>query len=170
MATTSRERTIRWEDPARWARAFANRSGLEIARAIAEGSIDPPPMAVLMDLRFREIGDGIVRFTMQPAEYMCNPLGFVHGGALETLLDTVLNVCVYTKLAAGASCTTTDMQLQFVRPILPDGPELIAQAEVVYLGKARATSQARVTDSTGRIYAHGTAGLAILDINALTPR
>ena len=170
MATTNRERTIRWEDPARSARAFTDRSGLEIVRAMAQGSLAPPPMAVLMDLRFSEIGDGVVRFTMQPGEYMCNPLGFVHGGALATLLDTALTVCVFTKLAAGTSCTTTDLQLQFVRPILPGGPELIAQAEVVYLGKTRATAQARVMDSTGRIYAHATAGLAILEIAALTPR
>jgi uncharacterized protein (TIGR00369 family) len=117
MATTNRERTIRWEDPARSARAFTDRSGLEIVRAMAQGSLAPPPMAVLMDLRFSEIGDGVVRFTMQPGEYMCNPLGFVHGGALATLLDTALTVCVFTKLAAGTSCTTTDLQLQFVRPI-----------------------------------------------------
>jgi uncharacterized protein (TIGR00369 family) len=107
---------------------------------------------------------------MVPRDYMSNPLGFLHGGALATLLDTVLTTCVFTKLPAGRSCTTTDLQIQFIRPVVPGGPEVIAEGRVVHLGSTRATSQAQAFDAAGKIYATATAGMAVLDIADLRPR
>ena len=40
-------------------------------------------------------------FAMEPAEWMCNPIGGVHGGIAATILDSCMGCAVHTTLPAG---------------------------------------------------------------------
>ena len=50
---------------------------------------------------------------------MYNPMGFVHGGYISTLLDTCMACAVHTRLKAGNTYTTLELSLKFVRSITP---------------------------------------------------
>ena len=40
-------------------------------------------------------------FALEPAEWMYNPIGMVHGGIAATILDSCMGCAVHTTLAAG---------------------------------------------------------------------
>src|SRR5258708_27227061 len=90
-----RTRTISWEDPVPGAKVGRTMSGLDYLKAIQEGRIPPPPIAILMDMRIAEVSEGRIVFSALPAEYHYNPLGTVHGGLAATLLDSALGCAVH---------------------------------------------------------------------------
>jgi uncharacterized protein (TIGR00369 family) len=62
---------------------------------------------------------------------------------------------VHSCLPAGASYTTIDLHVTFVRPIAHDTGKLICTGERVHIGGRVATAQGRLTDEAGKLYAHG---------------
>lgn len=150
------------------AMACARRSGIGAMRAIASGEIPPPPIATVLAMRIPLVEDGEIVFTMPAGEMLCNPSATIHGGIIATLLDTVMTCAVYTKLPLGKTCTTLDINVHFVRPIAPDGRDIVARGRVLYAGKTRATAEASAADADGRLYAHATGGMAILDLAEAT--
>ena len=144
--------------------------GIAALHALMNGEIPPPPIFATMGMRLTLVDDGVVRFVITPTEWMCNPMGVVHGGILATVLDTALTCCVFAKLPAGKACTTTDLQVRYVRPLRADGPEIVAEATAVHVGSTYATAQARATDAAGKLYAHATTGLAVITPADFRPR
>jgi len=94
---------------------------------------------------------------------MCNPAVVVHGGMAATLLDTVLTLAVVSKLPRGKTAQTVQMNVNYVRPLLPTGEKAVAEGVALHLGKTIGTAEGRVHDARGKLIAHGTATLAILD-------
>jgi uncharacterized protein (TIGR00369 family) len=160
-----REYSFHWSDPRSAWPAFAKYGGLDVLRMMQRGELDPPPLAQAFGFRIDEVEDGRVEFSMTSQEWMCNPAVVLHGGIVATLMDTVLTLCVLTKLPAGRTATTMDLHVHYVRPLLPDGTRFRAVGEAVHLGSTMATAEAKVYNAAGKIVAHGTTTLALLDVN-----
>jgi uncharacterized protein (TIGR00369 family) len=164
MSTIARTRTrsFSWEDPTALLAAMAGRSGLEAIRAVAEGAVPPPPIARLLDFTIVDVERGRVVFAMDPAEWMYNPLGAVHGGVAATILDSCMGCAVHTTLEAGVGYTTTDLQVRYVRSMSDATGRVLAEGTVVHAGRRTATAEGRLfTESDERLFAHGTSGCAI---------
>src|SRR5258708_6454497 len=116
--TEARTRTVTWEDPAPGLAAAVAMSGLEYIRAIFDGRLPPPPIAVTMWFVGAEADEGKAVFFGQPGEFLYNPIGVVHGGFAMTLLDSALGCAVHTTLARGERYTTLETKVNFVRPIV----------------------------------------------------
>jgi uncharacterized protein (TIGR00369 family) len=151
-----RTRTITWDDPAPALRAARLMSGLEYLRAIQAGELPPPPIASLMDMTLVEVGEGRIVFRAEPAEYHYNPLGTVHGGVAATLLDSAMGCVVQSLLPAGTGYTTLEIKVNYLRPITCSTGTVTCEGTIIHLGGRTATAEARLTDATGRLYAHGT--------------
>jgi uncharacterized protein (TIGR00369 family) len=159
---TTRTRTITWEDPMLTAEAGRTMSGLEALRAVLDGRLPPPPIAILMGFRLTEVIEGRAVFTAVPAEYHYNPIGVVHSGLAATLLDSAMGCAVQSTLPAGAGYTTLDINVNFVRPLTRDTGVVTCEGTVIYLGGRMATAQARLSDAAGNLYAHGTTTCLIM--------
>src|ERR1700685_1082546 len=98
-----RAKTVQWYDPmiAAAAAAGSGLSGLEFLRAIRDGKLPAPPIAVLMGFHPVEVEEGYVVFEGTPDESVYNPIGMVHGGYVCTLADTVAACAVHTPLEGG---------------------------------------------------------------------
>ncbi|MDX5593478.1 PaaI family thioesterase [Pseudovibrio sp. SPO723] len=139
--------------------AAMNMSGLEYMRALAAGEIGaPPPIAqtVNMSLPFAlEEGSAIVE--AYPADFLLNPMGFVHGGFAATILDTVVGIAVHTSLPKGIGYTTAQLNLNYTRAILPSTGKLRAQGKVIHSGRQMATAEGYLHGvEDGKLYAHAT--------------
>jgi len=157
-----RTRTITWEDPAQTVQVGRTMSGLDYLKAMQAGEIPPPPIAVLMDMRIEEVGEGRVVFAAQPAEYHYNPLGTVHGGLAATLLDSALGCAVHSTLPAGTSYTTLEIKINYLRPMTRKTGLVYCEGKVIHVGGRVATAEGRLTDADGKLYAHGTTTCLIL--------
>jgi uncharacterized protein (TIGR00369 family) len=166
----SRERTFTWTDPRALALRAAGEDGLTWLGQMLDGTLPPPPIIVALGMRMDEAESGRVVFSMPAEEWMCNPAAVLHGGMAATLLDTVLTLAVVSKLPTGKSCQTINMNVHFVRPIFPTGERIVAAGQAVQVGSTIGTAEGRIHDARGKLVAHGTATLAILDIAAMATR
>lgn len=146
------------------AEQVAGLSGLELLRRWMRLEMPPPPpIALLFGMEWVEIEESRVVLALEPAEWMFNVIGMVHGGVAATLLDTVLGSAVHTTLPPATGYATTDLQVRFVRGLKADSGRVIATGTVVHSGRRQATAEGRVeVESTGKLIATGTAGCAIL--------
>jgi uncharacterized protein (TIGR00369 family) len=158
-----RTRSFSWEDPAAAAAAAVELPGLECMQAIVDGRLPPPPIARLLDFTIVEVQDGRALFAIEPAEWMYNPIGSVHGGVAATILDSCMGCAVHTTLEAGVGYTTTDLQVRYIRAMSDASGRVLAEGRVIHRGRRTATAEGRVfLESDETLIAHGTTGCAIL--------
>jgi uncharacterized protein (TIGR00369 family) len=159
-----RQRTIEWHDPIETAGLGRGLSGPEYLEKIRSGAVPPPPIGVTLGFRLAEIGEGFAVFDMKPEEFHYNPLATVHGGVICTLLDSAMSCAVHTLLPKGRGYTTAELKINFVRPITRETPLVRAEGRVIHPGRQLATSEGKLLDAQGRLYAHGVATCLMFDL------
>ncbi len=143
--------TVTWEDPEVSARDAASIGGLDYLRAIMEGKIAPPPVAMLLGYQLREIDVGRVVFELEPAEYHYNPFASMHGGIMSTVLDSAMTSAILTTLPAGVGCSTLEIKVNFVRPITTRTGLVRCEGKIVHGGNRIAIAEGRITDSRDKL-------------------
>jgi uncharacterized protein (TIGR00369 family) len=153
------------DKPAYSASIEARRSldGLEFFRAMMAGRIPPPPMVSLLGLRLVEVAEGRVVFAGTATEQFYNGLGVAHGGFVATLLDSALGCAINTLMPAGCAFTTLELKINYTRPLRREAGEVRCDARVIHAGNRVATSEGRVFDANGKIYAHGTTTCIVVE-------
>lgn len=152
-----RSRTVSWEDPLAIPKATAGMSGLAALKEVFEGRLPPPPIAVTMGFSGVHIEEGKAVFEGEPAEYLYNPIGVVHGGFAMALLDSAMGCAVHSTLAAGERYTTLEVKTNFVRPITLDTGRVRCEGVVIHRGGTIATAEGKLTAvASGKLLAHGT--------------
>ena len=139
-----RTRSFSWEDPAGSRPPRPRVAGPRVMQAIIDGRLPPPPFARLLDFTILEVEDGRAVFAMEPAEWMYNPIGSVHGGIAATILDSCMGCAVHTTLAAGVGYTTTDLQVRYIRAMSDATGRVLAEGRVVHRGRRTATAEGRL--------------------------
>jgi uncharacterized protein (TIGR00369 family) len=134
-----------------------------VLQAIMLGELPAPPMAKTLAFELVEVGDGSAVFEGEPGEAFLNPMGAVHGGWALTLIDSAAGCAGMSLLPPGGVYTTIETKANFSRPITKDTGPVRAEARVVSCGRRILSAEARLTDKTGRILAHGTSTLMVLD-------
>ncbi len=161
MENIERKRTIIWDDPKNSARDTTSISGLDYLKAIKDGKINPPPVAMLVGYKISEVDHGYAVFELDPAEYHYNPFATVHGGIISTLLDTTMTASVLSTLQKGISCSTVEIKVNFIRPITAKTEVLRCEARPIHVGKRLATVGGQLRDKDGNLYAHGVSTCSI---------
>ena len=154
---TERSRTYSWADPRAVFAKWSEMSGLELMRAMLDGTLPHPPMAETLGFRLVEASEGRAVFASEAAEWQYNPIGVVHGGFAMTLLDSAMGVAVHTTLGKGERYTTLETKVNFVRPITPETGKVRCEGTVVHRGRRVATAEGRLFAEDGdKLVAHGT--------------
>jgi len=138
-------------------------SGLEFFRKLLAGEVPPPPMLELLNIRIAEVDRGRVVFTGVAEPRFYNGMGVAHGGFAATLLDTALGCAINTMMPAGRRFTTLELHINLTRPLTQEAGQLRCEATVIHVGGRIATSEGRITDSNGKLYAHGTTTCIVVE-------
>jgi uncharacterized protein (TIGR00369 family) len=138
-------------------------SGLEFFRKMLAGDVPPPPMIDLLGIRLAEVEEGRVVFVTQCDERFYNGTGVAHGGFAATVLDTALGCAINSAMPAGRRFTTLELKVNFTRPITKEAGPLQCEASVIHVGGRTATSEGRIVDRHGKLYAHGTTTCIVVD-------
>jgi acyl-CoA thioesterase len=134
---------------------FNQLTGLELMRKLMRDG-DQSPMAQTMGLRPIFVSDGEVKIAAMPLPKFYNPMMRIHGGFTATLIDNCMGSAVLTKLPAATGVGTVVLNVNYVRKIELETGELIATGTVLHTGRTMLTAEAKVTDASGKLYAHGT--------------
>ncbi|HZP79089.1 MAG TPA: PaaI family thioesterase [Pseudolabrys sp.] len=131
-------------------------SGLEFVTGLATGTLPLNSMAETLGYDIVEAESGRVVVTVTPTDAHLNPAGTVHGGLSAILLDTCMGLAIRTMLEKGTDSTTLEFKISLVRAITPQTGPIRAEGKVLNCGRRIGTAEGRVTDSNGRLLAHGT--------------
>ena len=112
-------------------------------------------MAETMSMRLISVADGSATFVAFPSPRYYNPQMRVHGGYAATLIDSATGCAVQTKLSAGTGYGTIELKVNYVRKIDADCGRLLCTGNVIHAGRTVLTAEARITDESGKLYAHG---------------
>jgi uncharacterized protein (TIGR00369 family) len=138
-------------------------TGREFLQAILDGQLPAPPIAKTLSFWLTEIGDGLAVFEGDAGPHLLNPLGIVHGGWALTLIDSAAGCAAHTLLPAGANYATIETKANFSRPISKDSGRVRAEGRAIGRGRRIISCEARVVDAKGRLLAHGTSTLMVLE-------
>lgn len=115
-----------------------------------------------MSIERPEPGRAIARADANATHH--NPHGFVHGAVVFTLIDTSMGAAVMSMLPEGQRCSTIELQVRFLRPIVGDA--LAAETTVVKPGRRVFHLESKVTTSAGTLVATGTGSFAVIETGA----
>ena len=138
-------------------------NGLDFLRAMIAGRMPGPSIAETIGFRLVEVDSGVAVFECDVGPHLLNPLGTVHGGVALTLVDSATGCALHTTLPPDTGYATVETKVNFTRPIQADAGTLRVEGRVVTSGRQIATAEARVLSSYGRVLAHGTSTLMILE-------
>ena len=131
-------------------------TGLEFVQGLADGTLPLNTIAQTLTYDVTEAEHGRVVVTAIPTAALLNPAGTVHGGFTATLLDSCMGLAIQSTLERGLGSTTLEFKISLVRPITPETGMITAEGKVLNAGRRIGTAEGRVTDSKGRLLAHGT--------------
>lgn len=137
-------------------------SGLELLRRIADGRLPQAPISEGMTFWLTEAGEGYAVFEGEPGPHLLNPMGGVHGGWALTLIDSAAGCAGLTLLPPGTGYTTVETKGNLSRAITPATGRVRAEGRVVSSGRQVISAEVKVTDAGGRVLAHGTSTLLVL--------
>jgi uncharacterized protein (TIGR00369 family) len=157
-----RSRSYTWQDPFAVLEHASELAPLEVMQRIAAGRLPQPPISATLGFRLVAAEPGSAVFECEPAEFHYNPIGTVHAGLAATLLDSAMGCALATTLERGVGWTTLELKANFVRPLTVETGIVSCSGSVVHAGRRVATTEARVEDESGRLFAHGTSTILLL--------
>lgn len=160
---SERSRTYTWDDPVAFREQTAGLTGLEVMQRMVAGKLPQPPMAHTLGFRLVEVEHGRAVFEGEPAEYHYNPIGTVHAGLASTLLDSAMGCALVTTLPPAMRWTTLELKANFTRAMTVDTGLVRCTGSVIHPGRRVVTTEARLEDPQGRLIAHATSTILMLD-------
>lgn len=144
MTSTSRE-----------TESAADRRIAELRALLDQGMREGVGVGASLGILVESLSEGRATYLLSPSPATINALFTVHGGVLATLMDTAMGSAVYTTLDDGALYTTLELKANFIRAVQVDGKRLTCVGQAIHVGRRTATAEARITDTDGKLIAHG---------------
>ena len=142
----------------------AHLSGLEMIAGWAEGRLPPPPIGKTLNFGLVEVEFGRTVFEGEPLRDFYNPIGSIHGSYAAALLDSAMGCAVHSALSAGQGYTTLEYKISLVRGMTDKTGRVRAEGKVLQVGRRVASAEGRLTDSQGRLLAHGTTTCLVFEV------
>lgn len=126
------ERLARWEGFAKW---------------------DEPYFPKLVGLEVLEVRDGYCRMRLPWRFELTQPAGVVHGGAIATLIDSVVVPAIGVGYDDQVRFATVDLHVQYQGAVI--GEDMVAEGWVTRRGRTVVFCEAEVLTASGAAVARG---------------
>ena len=114
--------------------------------------VDLMPFAAATGVEVEEATADEVVATIAWAEHRCTAGGVLHGGALMTLADSAGAICAFLNLPAGATTSTIDASVSFLRAVRHGTARAVSRP--LHVGRSVIVVRTEVFDSDNRLVAH----------------
>ena len=124
-------------------------------------AINIAPYFQLLSMRICELGLGYSISEIDIADEHLNPFGGVHGGVFSSIIDSAASWALFYGIEdENAGLTSVNLNLNYLSPV-KEG-KLIAEGRQIKLGKTLGYAFCKVSDTAGKLLAHGTLTVMIL--------
>jgi len=111
-----------------------------------------------MEIKDLEWGNSVLEVALE--EKHLQPFGYVHGGAIASVMDAATFWAVFPQVKDGMGLTTVEIKVNFLAPVQKG--KLVAKGRCIKIGKTLALGDAMIHDAKGNLLAHGTATMMIV--------
>jgi uncharacterized protein (TIGR00369 family) len=137
-------------------------SGLEVLTALLKGELPAPPTRYLTGLNLVEAAHEQSTFTLPASEWLCPPTAKIQGGVIAMLADAALASAIVTVAPAATAMASIDLKVNFLRPGIADGRELLARGTIAHAGRSIAVAHSEVVNADGKRVALATGSALLL--------
>jgi len=110
-------------------------------------SFDAQGLMTTLGARLVHVAQGEVQIEMPHAASLSQQHGFIHAGAISSILDSACGYAALTSAPAGCEVVTAEFKINFVRPAI--GERFIATGRVQQAGKRLSVCTGEVLAYTG---------------------
>ena len=119
------------------------------------------PYFDLLSMKISDVGLGFSELEVDLAQKHLQPFGFVHGGVFASIIDAAAFWSLFYEIEdQDTGVTTVDLKLNYLAPAVSG--KLMAKGRQIKRGRTLGYADAEVTDSEGRILAHGSSTVILL--------
>jgi uncharacterized protein (TIGR00369 family) len=111
-------------------------------------------------MKIKELKWGASILEVDLEEKHLQPFGYVHGGAIASVMDAATFWAVFPQVKDGMGLTTVEIKVNFLAPV-KEG-KLVAKGRCIKMGKTLALGDATIYDGDGNLLGHGTATMMIM--------
>jgi uncharacterized protein (TIGR00369 family) len=122
--------------------------------------VNRSPYFSLLSMEIKDLQWGTSLLEVQLGEKHLHPFGFVHGGAIASVMDAAAYWAVFPQVENGMGLTTVEIKVNFLTPAQKG--KLVAKGRCIRLGKTLALGDAEIRNSEGGLVAHGTATMMVV--------
>jgi uncharacterized protein (TIGR00369 family) len=135
---------------------FLAYDGLERMQAAVDGLMPRPPIYHLFGLKPTATSRASTTFVMPASPWLQTAFGVFLPGVAALLADAPLGSAVLTELGPGPIAVTSDLTLNYLRPMYPSSGLLSCQARPIDVGRRLGLAEALIEDAGGNVIAHST--------------
>jgi len=111
-------------------------------------------------MKIKELDWGTSVLEVELEEKHLQPFGYVHGGAIASVMDAATFWAVFPQVRDGMGLTTVEIKVNFLAPVREG--RLVVKGRCIKIGKTLALGDATIYDAKGNLLAHGTATMMIV--------
>ncbi|HYA94595.1 MAG TPA: PaaI family thioesterase [Thermodesulfobacteriota bacterium] len=122
--------------------------------------VNRSPYFSLLSMKIKELDWGTSVLEVELEEKHLQPFGYVHGGAIASVMDAATFWAVFPQVRDGMGLTTVEIKVNFLAPVREG--RLVVKGRCIKIGKTLALGDATIYDAKGNLLAHGTATMMIV--------
>ena len=122
--------------------------------------VNRSPYFSLLSMKIKELEWGTSDLEVELDEKHLQPFGYVHGGAIASVMDAATFWAVFPQVKDGMGLTTVEIKVNFLAPVREG--RLVVKGRCIKIGKTLALGDATIYDAKGNLLAHGTATMMIV--------
>ncbi|MEA2517427.1 MAG: hypothetical protein QOG16_1265 [Actinomycetota bacterium] len=148
---------------------FLALSGIDRMRAAAKGQMPVPPIHHLFGLRPLTSNVASSTFVMPCSPWLQTGVGVFLPGTSALVADAPLGSAILTALGPGQIAITSDLTINYLRPIYTSSGQLTARARPIEVGRRLGLAEAIIEDAQGQVVAHSTTRCFVRDMPVPPP-
>ena len=122
--------------------------------------VNRSPYFSLLSMKIKELEWGTSVLEVELEEKHLQPFGYVHGGAIASVLDAATFWAVFPQVKDGMGLTTVEIKVNFLAPVREG--KLVVKGRCIKIGKTLALGDATIYEAKGNLLAHGTATMMVV--------
>lgn len=122
--------------------------------------VNRSPYFSLISMEIKDLEWGTSVLEVELEEKHLQPFGFVHGGAIASVIDAATFWAVFPQVKDGMGLTTVEIKVNYLAPVQKG--KVVAKGRCIKMGRTLALGEAYINSAEGNLIAHGTATMMII--------
>jgi len=129
---------------------FEGRSGIELLSALVAAELPRPPIHHLTGIRLVEVEEGRAVTVLPCSKWLSTSAGTIQGGFTAMLAESAMTSAAFSTAAPDTAVAPLDFKVNYLRPVFPDGRDLVARARILHRGRTLIVTAAELINAEGK--------------------